>query len=204
MDNDELIKKKQLRKAIRDKRIEDGLCIRCSNNSMPGKSMCEKCLALHRGYYYKSIGTRMCKLCGINPAEKKKEQCKSCIEQRDIRLREKREEIRKEVYIAYGGVKCNCCGECEYSCLEIDHIDNNGEIDRKTGLKKAGIDLCIKLKKMGYPPGYQVLCCNCNQSKRRNGGICAHKTKLDYLLSGVTPEMRENLTLEDANRMYCS
>ena len=31
--------------------------------------------------------------------------------------------------------------------------------------------LCSK----GYPPGYQVLCYNCNCGRYRNGGVCPHK-----------------------------
>ena len=33
---------------------------------------------------------------------------------------------REQVFEAYGGYKCNCCGESEPMFLSIDHIDNNG------------------------------------------------------------------------------
>jgi hypothetical protein len=33
---------------------------------------------------------------------------------------------REAVYAAYGGYKCNCCGESEPMFLSIDHIDNDG------------------------------------------------------------------------------
>ena len=30
----------------------------------------------------------------------------------------------------------------------------------------------------GYPTGYQVLCMNCQVSRRDNGGVCAHKKEI--------------------------
>jgi hypothetical protein len=29
----------------------------------------------------------------------------------------------------------------------------------------------------GFPPGYQVLCMNCNHGKRMNNGVCPHKER---------------------------
>lgn len=30
------------------------------------------------------------------------------------------------------------------------------------------------LKKLGFPPGYQVACHNCNMDRHINGGSCPH------------------------------
>jgi hypothetical protein len=31
------------------------------------------------------------------------------------------------------------------------------------------------LRKNGFPPGFQVLCYNCNQGKALGGGVCPHQ-----------------------------
>ena len=59
---------------------------------------------------------------------------------------------------------CNCCGEnASLDFLCIDHIAG-----RKQGRKKdtkRGQALYSYLKRNDYPPGYQVLCWNCNSAK---------------------------------------
>ena len=79
---------------------------------------------------------------------------------------------RARVVDKYGGC-CACCGEPEPRFLEIDHILNDGKTDR---LRHPDL--------MGYldrspvtASKYQILCSNCNQGKRRNGGICPHRQK---------------------------
>ena len=86
---------------------------------------------------------------------------------------------RDQVFAAYGGYKCNCCGESEPMFLSIDHIDNNGAEERRSGLYAgSGIGFYMWLRKSGFPSGYQVLCMNCNTGKHKNGGVCPHQTTL--------------------------
>ncbi len=83
--------------------------------------------------------------------------------------------LRKEFIEAYGGY-CSCCGEKEPKFLDLDHINNNGNKHRKEIGNNQQVILLLKRK--GWPKeDYQLLCCNCNQGKYRNGGICPHKTK---------------------------
>ena len=70
------------------------------------------------------------------------------------------------------GSSCVCCGERRISMLDIDHVNNDGATHRKTIGRKSMYDVVIKSR---FPGTFQILCCNCNQSKRRNGGICEHK-----------------------------
>jgi len=68
---------------------------------------------------------------------------------------------------------CNCCGENEFLIfLTIDHITNRKSTTRCNGL--VGIPLYTCLRVNGYPPGYQILCCNCNSAKG-DSGMCPHK-----------------------------
>lgn len=91
--------------------------------------------------------------------------------------------LRREVLNAYGGMKCACCGETEEQFLTLDHINNDGADHRRELLGKSGKvpgvtgSLYGSLKKKGFPPGFQVLCMNCNFSKFRNGGVCIHQAK---------------------------
>lgn len=83
--------------------------------------------------------------------------------------------VREEVFAHYGGNKCMCCGETEPMFLSIDHINNDGHIHRRTITAAKSIYQWLKAR--GYPPGFQVLCINCNLGKAKNGGICPHKSR---------------------------
>lgn len=88
---------------------------------------------------------------------------------------------REQVFAAYGGYKCNCCGESEPMFLSIDHIDNNGAEERKSGqYAGSGYGFYRWLRKSGFPPGYQVLCMNCNTGKHKNGGVCPHQSSSSF------------------------
>lgn len=82
---------------------------------------------------------------------------------------------RRAALTALGG-KCACCGEQRETMLDIDHINNDGAQHRTTA--KGGNFLVYR--QIAANPDrsvLQVLCCNCNQSKRRNGGACEHTTE---------------------------
>ena len=86
---------------------------------------------------------------------------------------------RQEVYAAYGGYKCNCCGETEKMFLSIDHVHNDGAAMKKAKLYSGnGTGFYQWLRKNKFPSGFQVLCMNCQVGKHKNGGICPHKQKV--------------------------
>jgi hypothetical protein len=67
------------------------------------------------------------------------------------------------------------CGQCGFSnpdALALDHINNDGSVDSRKSGRWGGNNFYWKLVKAGFPPGLQVLCCNCNWLKeverRRN------------------------------------
>ncbi len=85
--------------------------------------------------------------------------------------------LRQDVFDAYGGTVCCCCGETEPKFLSIDHIDNDGAEMRKSGKhSRGGTAFYQWLRKSGFPKGFQVLCMNCNVGKHRNDGICPHQS----------------------------
>lgn len=79
-----------------------------------------------------------------------------------------------EAIMAYGGYRCACCGETEPLFLSIDHMNNDGKAHR-TAVGAVGV--FKDLRDRGWPPGFQVLCMNCNHGRHRNGGICPHHAK---------------------------
>lgn len=91
--------------------------------------------------------------------------------------RDKYHTLRHEAYMRYGGYQCACCGESEPAFLCLDHVNNDGYWHRKQVHPRS---LPKWLKDQGYPKGmFQVLCYNCNQGKRINGGTCPHQSSSD-------------------------
>ena len=83
-------------------------------------------------------------------------------------LRRKRNQTataRIAALTAYGGLSCSCdhhgksCGPKPIEFLALDHIGGNGKIKGEGSTK-----LYRKLRRLGYPPGFRVLCHNCNSS----------------------------------------
>lgn len=84
----------------------------------------------------------------------------------------RKESLTTEVFQAYGGPICVCCGENHIEFLTIDHIGGGGSIHRRQ-INKRGIYVYAWLKKHSYPDGFRVLCMNCNFSLGRSGH-CPH------------------------------
>ena len=86
--------------------------------------------------------------------------------------RELRRTFRLEAFAAYGGAICGCCGETTIEFLGIDHIDGGGTKHRDSIARY----FYKWLKDEGYPPGYRVLCHNCNMA-RGFYGACPHDSR---------------------------
>ena len=65
------------------------------------------------------------------------------------------------------------CVDCGTSMLTIDHIEGREVWDHPKGL--TGHKLYMWIKTHNFPKGFQVLCFNCNISKYKNNGRCAHE-----------------------------
>lgn len=100
-----------------------------------------------------------------------------------------------KAFEGYGGASCVCCGETHVEFLSIDHIGGGGTKHRRDmgGGHKAGAMFCKWLIDQGYPPGYRVLCMNCNCSLGYFG-YCPHGNLNDPVQSflntnsGVPPQ----------------
>jgi hypothetical protein len=93
--------------------------------------------------------------------------------------KQSREKYRRtrERAISKLGSMCACCGEKRKTMLHIDHIHDDGYIER-AGKRNFSYTLIKNVVRMENPWGkYQVLCANCNHSKARNHGLCEHFTE---------------------------
>ena len=113
-----------------------------------------------------------------------KDYCQTHPEVRKRASKKYRNKLKSEVLSHYsnGTMKCACekCYYHNHNCLieflTIDHINNDGAIQRK---KLNGKNIYLWLKQHNYPEGYQVLCMNCNFGKICNKGICPHKMEME-------------------------
>jgi hypothetical protein len=72
----------------------------------------------------------------------------------------------------YGRV-CACCGEAEITFLTVDHIE---ELRSKKSRVEMGHHTIYEfLVRNHFPPGFRILCYNCNCGGPHNGGICPHQ-----------------------------
>jgi len=79
---------------------------------------------------------------------------------------------KAEMIVAYGG-ECVCCGETNPLFLSLDHINGNGQDERKE--HGRGRAFYQYLKSLGYPrDNYRLLCHNCNASLGHYG-YCPHR-----------------------------
>lgn len=81
----------------------------------------------------------------------------------------------KSIVISHYGGKCACrgCGESRIGFLTIDHVNGGGA--RHRSQVGGGVIFYRWLIKNNFPPGFQVLCFNCNCGRQTNGGVCPHE-----------------------------
>ena len=94
---------------------------------------------------------------------------------------ERRRRYRLEAFNAYGGPICRCCGEDTVEFLTFDHVDGGGNAHRRVIGQGSIVHW---LRRENYPPGFQVLCYNCNNAKAYHGG-CPHELKIDEAVSSA-------------------
>lgn len=109
------------------------------------------------------------------------DECKGCLRKKantelaKTRQKGKRQLVKMEVIIHYGGnpPQCACCGEKTYEFLCIDHINGGGGKHRKSFKNGHYMNWIRK----NYPKDLQVLCHNCNMAKGFYGQ-CPHQNAI--------------------------
>jgi hypothetical protein len=99
-------------------------------------------------------------------------------EQRKYYRRQQR--LKLDVFAHYttdGKIKCSCCGIEDIDVLCMDHINGDGAEHRRTIGPSYAKKTYQWIKLNNYPPGFRILCSNCNQCLG-NHGYCPHHTAL--------------------------
>ncbi len=85
----------------------------------------------------------------------------------------------------HAGPKCSKCGVTDPRILQLDHISGGGTTERKKiGWAKR---LYRTLELSNYPPGFQVLCVNCNFIKLHDNEELKHSRNVQPSTTFVLP-----------------
>lgn len=176
---------------LRKARQAAGVCLDCGGSL--GESPFVICLSCNEQEKTKSARLReawrqkrkennLCRGCGGPLENGPHVQCSLCREEKRIyrdqsdwwakeqpKQQQRQQILKREVFDAYGGCSCACCGEAHIEFLSIDHVNGGGEQHRAVGSvhRYTGTGLYRWLKRHEYPEGYRVLCMNCNFSLGR-------------------------------------
>lgn len=156
--------------SLRERRQAQGFCKECGNQKASGRKYCSACLERAKVKYQARKADGLCVLCGVQKSVPPTTKCAACATQAARRLRGWLDRLRSEVMNAYGGPRCVCCGETLVEFLTLDHKDGGGNQHRK----EVRNQVYRWLKLRNFPPGFQVLCMNCNWAKGKYGE-CPHK-----------------------------
>jgi hypothetical protein len=173
-----------------DRLVAAGICVGCKTHPAVGGAVvihrdrdengsrryayardryCSSCQCKRRAKKAALVASGFCVTCH-NPHSNTTAECSACL----ANAKARRQKMRDEVFAAYGGYRCACCDETEPVFLEIDHIDGGGRAERKALGKYGGQNFYHWLHRNGCPPGYRVLCSNCNIAIHLLG-TCPHQ-----------------------------
>jgi ribosomal protein L37E len=155
-------------------RKDAGVCAQCANpNLVPGCFRCQKCIDKHKKHEKKArlkrASSGLCRKCGKREPRPNRATCESCGLQESQKVTRQHALARLKILEHYGN-KCTCCGETNSKYLQIDHINNDGNVQRKAEPNVRGSRLLKRYIKNGYPTDLQVLCANCHFAKSFYGG----------------------------------
>lgn len=150
------------------RRTRIAICDVCGSDFIPNnhksRSTCNSCKRII------NIKNKTCKYCEND--FKRLGNYKFCSNgcKRNYGLEQKREYIRRERYdalVVYSDDPpcCMCCGEDRILFLAFDHI-NGGGLKHYREIRNKYSTIVSWMKANSYPPGFQVLCHNCNNDKR--------------------------------------
>ena len=93
----------------------------------------------------------------------------------NLQRREARLQLKRTLIYHYsqGQMTCGCCGFGEFDTLTLDHVSGGGRESYRAVFGGSNRMLYEWVRKNGMPEGFQILCANCNASKR-DRGACQH------------------------------
>lgn len=153
--------------ARRNARVATGLCAHCGlHPRWNGATRCQSChqtmLKLNEQLRENRNADGVCSRCGDHVFEPGYRQCRACIDAGCARHASR----KLEILDAYGGPVCVGCGETTVCVLQMDHIYGGGHaqaLELGNGNVSRGRAKLYKwLRDNNFPPGFRVLCSNCN------------------------------------------
>jgi len=167
---------------------EKGLCVDCGKElALPGHTRGAECQkrtsegdrrrTRERTAKLKKAG--LCIECGlVNPAEGKAK-CLECIEASKARVNASNDRLREEIFQAYGGYICWCCGKEKHPhFMQMDHFNNDGAKHRREifgeSHGKASTKYYRWLRKNSFPLVVKPICGDCHVA-RSTFGVCPCK-----------------------------
>lgn len=167
------------------KRKESNLCVTCGKvPPVENKAKCYNCNILCNKVSKKQKAKRVsgiCRQCLIRPIVDNLSSCHQCRERGRKKSAEQYKKIRIDVLNLYGG-KCVCCDNDNLKYLQLDHKNNDGNIERANLPATLRGGRFFKYVLQQYKTSnkkrddLQILCANCHNAKRYGG--C---TKEDHL-----------------------
>lgn len=162
------------REQERKLRVEQGLCRACGNFPVViGLLNCVWChtkiASQQRRKHAINMESNRCVNCG-KANDRKTRLCLSCTAVNLQSNRERRKRYKLFIIDYFGG-KCKECGETDIRVLTIDHVNNDGNLDKRVNgkVKLSGSYLYIKLvnliKQGKILKDFQLLCFNCHAKK---------------------------------------
>ncbi len=181
-----------------------GQCLTCEV-ATAGTAYCTRCAAeaneRNKNRFAERVANGLCRLCG-KTLDCDLTCCRKCARKLSVQGKKKRQELKQEVFAAYGGVVCKGCGENRIACLTIDHIKGGGTQHRKAIKTAGGYDFYGWLKKHGYPSGFQVLCMNCQWIKRaddENNGKHLGRVEIEEAVDEIESKISQGILWEESS-----
>ncbi len=165
--------------------LGNGKCQKCGSNEVYRRALClDCCLPVlcndlkTRRQRFREAG--LCKNCGSELDVPGRKACSGCLDKFRSAGKRAHLALKRRCFELLGGCFCRCCGEDEIDFLSVDHVNNDGGKHRREhGWRAGGMHLYRRLLKREFSAdGLQVLCLNCQMSKRISG-ICKHQLKAD-------------------------
>lgn len=153
-------------------RKEKGLCVACGKAPpCEGLSRCQPCREIRNAISKRQKDNRptgVCRSCLVRNVGEGKKTCLKCSESGKAKSKLQAQVIRLRVLALYGG-KCVCCSDTRSKYLQLDHLHNDGHVERKKDPGTRGARFYKKLSKMPVREDLQILCANCHNAKRYGG-----------------------------------
>jgi len=175
----------------RDRQLLCGLCVQCWRPAR-SKTLCAYHLSVsrERGRIEKvRLARQLSRSCYKRSAKGKvarmrdyqvwkSKQNEASREKRRAVIRKYKHKLKAEAMQQYGNGVCNRCGISDLRVLTLDHLGGTDSPHRVKDYYIGGAILYAKLKRLGWPRKFQVLCINCHfivESERRSAGrYCQH------------------------------